>query len=294
MTPTTEVELHPWNDGFEWADHRGPTRRLTAEQVVQFDELGFVVLEGVFTDDELAPVIAATDALDAATDRFLAERDGGRFSIAERGAITFSLFPVLADDAARAFAEHRVFTDLCHDLVGPDVRLYHDQAVYKQPGEAPSIPVAPGQRVHVRRAAAVPHVLGRLDRRDTRQRMPAHRARPSPARHAAPPLHRSARWEMFEDHPDAIAAPVGKGGVVVFSSLSPHLTGPNTTGATREAYTSSTRPTVRRSSMVTRRCRSPSRKGPTIRPVSSRCSSPANPSRRDRVDGQRDVMCSTS
>jgi len=95
VTPTTEVELHPWNEGFKWADHRGPTRRLTTEQVAQFDELGFVVLDGVFTDDELAPVVAATDALDAATDRFLAERESGRFSIAERGAITFSLFPVL-------------------------------------------------------------------------------------------------------------------------------------------------------------------------------------------------------
>ena len=105
--------------GFEWAEHRGPLRRLTPEQVEQFDELGFVVLEEVFTDDELAPVIAATDALDAATDRFLAEREASRFSIAERGAITFSLFPVLADDAARAFAAHPVFTDLCHDLVGP-------------------------------------------------------------------------------------------------------------------------------------------------------------------------------
>ena len=43
-------------------------------------------------------------------------------------------------------------------------------------------------------------------------------------------------WEIFEDHPDAVAAPVGKGGIVVFSSLSPHLTGPNTTDAVRKAY----------------------------------------------------------
>ncbi len=236
VTPTTEVELHPWNDGFEWADHRGPTRRLTAEQVAQFDELGFVVLEGVFTDDELAPVIAATDALDAATDRFLAERDGGRFSIAERGAITFSLFPVLADDAARAFAAHQVFTDLCHDLVGPDVRLYHDQAVYKQPEKPRRFPwhqdngytfVEPQQYLTCWVALTdatldngCPHIVPGLHRLGTLRH------------HFTDPLG----WEIFEDHPDAIAAPVGKGGVVVFSSLSPHLTGPNTTGATRKAY----------------------------------------------------------
>ena len=52
------------------------------------------------------------------------------------------------------------------------------------------------------------------------------------AHHYADPLG----WEIFEDHPDAVAAPVGKGGVVVFSSLTPHLTGPNTTDAVRKAY----------------------------------------------------------
>jgi hypothetical protein len=31
-------------------------------------------------------------------------------------------------------------------------------------------------------------------------------------------------------------APVGAGGAVVFSSLTPHLTGPNTTSAVRKAY----------------------------------------------------------
>jgi phytanoyl-CoA hydroxylase len=236
VTSITDLELHPWNDGFDWADHRGPTRRLSAEQVAQFDELGFVVLDDVFTDDELAPVIAATDALDAATDRFLAAREGGRFSIAERGAITFSLFPVLADDAARAFAAHPAFTDLCHDLVGPDVRLYHDQAVYKQPEKPRRFPwhqdngytfVEPQQYLTCWVALTdatpdngCPHIVPGLHRLGTLR----HRF--------TEPLG----WEIFEDHPDAIAAPVAKGGIVVFSSLSPHLTGPNTTGAVRKAY----------------------------------------------------------
>ena len=129
----TDVELHPWNDGFTWIDRVGPFRRLSAAQVRQFDELGFLVLDDVFADDELDPVIAVTDALDAKTAAFLSTVEDERFSIAERGAITFSLFPVNASDAARRFAAHPVFADLCHDLVGPNVRLYHDQAVYKQP-----------------------------------------------------------------------------------------------------------------------------------------------------------------
>src|SRR5690606_904416 len=43
-------------------------------------------------------------------------------------------------------------------------------------------------------------------------------------------------WECFDAPAGAVAAPVGAGGVVVFSSLTPHMTGPNTTDAVRKAY----------------------------------------------------------
>jgi phytanoyl-CoA hydroxylase len=230
------VELHPWNTGFEWADGRAPFRRLSIDQAAQFDELGFVVLEHVFTDEELAPVIAATDALEAKSDRFLAGLEGERFSIAERGAITFALYPVLADEAARRFAAHPVFLDLCHDLIGPDVRLYHDQAVYKKPEKPRRFPwhqdngynfVEPQQYLtcwvaltDATELNGCPQVVPGLHRLGTLRH------------HFNDPLG----WEIFENHPDAVAAPVSKGGVVVFSSLSPHLTGPNTTDQVRKAY----------------------------------------------------------
>jgi ectoine hydroxylase-related dioxygenase (phytanoyl-CoA dioxygenase family) len=64
--------------------------------------------------------------------------------------------------------------------------------------------------------------------------------------HVAPGLHRLGTivhhyvdplgWECLTDPADTVAAPVGAGGVVVFSSLTPHLTGPNTTDAVRKAY----------------------------------------------------------
>ncbi len=236
VTSAADVELHPWNTGFVWTDHCGPFRWLTTEQAEQFDSVGFIVLDDVFTDDELAPVIAATDALEAKTDQFLAKMDGERFSIAERGAITFSLFPVATSEAARRFAAHTVFADVCHDLVGPHVRLYHDQAVYKKPDKPRRFPwhqdngytfVVPQQYLTCWVALTdatldngCPHVVPGLHRLGTLQH------------HYNDPLG----WELFETHPDAIPAPVGKGGMVVFSSLSPHLTGPNTTDAVRKAY----------------------------------------------------------
>lgn len=43
MQRAVDVEHHPWNAGFEWEDHGGPFRQLTAEHVAQFDEVGYVV-----------------------------------------------------------------------------------------------------------------------------------------------------------------------------------------------------------------------------------------------------------
>ena len=143
---------------------------------------------------------------------------------------------MLADDAARRFAAHPVFTDLCHDLIGPDVRLYHDQAVYKKPEKPRRFPwhqdngynfVEPQQYLTCWVALTdatldngCPQIVPGLHRLGTLRH------------HFVDPLG----WEIFEDHPDAIAAPVAAGGIVVFSSLSPHLTGPNTTASVRKAY----------------------------------------------------------
>jgi Phytanoyl-CoA dioxygenase (PhyH) len=43
-------------------------------------------------------------------------------------------------------------------------------------------------------------------------------------------------WRCLDDAPDAVPVPVRAGGVVVFSSLTPHRTGPNRTDAVRKAY----------------------------------------------------------
>jgi len=230
------LELHPWNDEFTWVDRTGPFRRLSAEQAAAFDRDGFVVLPDVFGDDELVALIEAIDRNEAATDDFLKTLDDGRISIAETGAITFTVHLVEREPIAAVFARHSVFADLCHDLIGPDARLYWDQAVYKKPEKPRRFPwhqdngyafVEPQQYLTCWVALTdatvdngCPHVIPGLHRHGTYR----HRY--------VDPLG----WEMVESHPDATAAPVGKGGIVVFSSLTPHLTGPNVTDDVRKAY----------------------------------------------------------
>lgn len=230
------LQRHPWNTDFTWQTPAGPLRALDAAQARQFDEHGFVVLEDVLDLAVLAGVREVCDRAEAGTDDFLKSQESGRMSIAETGAITFTTHLVARNAVARAFAAHPLFTDLCADLIGPDANLYWDQAVYKKPEKPRRFPwhqdngytfVEPQQYLtcwvpltDATGENGCPQVAAGLHRLGTVQ----HRY--------VDPLG----FECMTDPDDVAVAPVRAGGVVVFSSLTPHLTGPNTTDAVRKAY----------------------------------------------------------
>ena len=58
---------------------------------------------------------------------------GGTFLIARADEITFTTHLVLGSEFLAQFVRTPVLAGLCADLVGPEVRLYWDQAVYKKP-----------------------------------------------------------------------------------------------------------------------------------------------------------------
>jgi ectoine hydroxylase-related dioxygenase (phytanoyl-CoA dioxygenase family) len=209
---------------------------LTHEQAEQFDRDGYVVMSGVFDADLIADVKAEIDAAEAKTDEFLRSRPDGRFSIAEAGSITFSVHLVTRSALLRAFATHPVVLSLCADLVGPDVNLYWDQGVYKKPERPRRFPwhqdngytfIEPQQYL----TCWVALTDATID---------------NGCPWVAPGVHRQGTlahtyveplgFECFSQPEQAEAAPVGSGGIVVFSSLTPHLTGPNTTSDVRKAY----------------------------------------------------------
>lgn len=232
----TTLERHPWNTSFEWATPSGPHRALSDEQAKQFDEQGFVVLEDVIDATLVDQVRNELDAFEARSEAFLAQQAEGRLSIAESGAITFTTHLVARSAIARSFAAHPLFVDLCADLIGPDVNLYWDQAVYKKPEKPRRFPwhqdngyafVEPQQYLtcwvpltDATLANGCPQVAQGLHRLGTLKH------------HYVDPLG----WECLSDPEDVAAAEVRVGGVVVFSSLTPHLTGPNTTEEVRKAY----------------------------------------------------------
>ena len=230
------MQAHPWNDGFEWQDHEGPFTTLTADQVAQFDEHGFVVVPDLIDAVTVAAVREELDALEAEVDAFLQTREDGRFSITETGALTIAIHAVTRSPAAKALSAHPAMLGLCHDLIGPDVRLYWDQAVYKKTEKPRRVPwhqdngytyVEPQEYLTVWLALTdateengCPEVAPGAHRQGTLQ----HRY--------IDPLG----WECLEEGTPSVAAPVAAGGAVVFSSLTPHRTGPNLTDEVRKAY----------------------------------------------------------
>jgi ectoine hydroxylase-related dioxygenase (phytanoyl-CoA dioxygenase family) len=227
---------HPWNEGFVPTVPETPATTISEGQRRAFVDDGYVVIDEVLEPGVLAELTGALDELEAGVDRFLGTQEGGRFTIAEQGAITFSPHAVLQSAVARDVARHHRLVGLCRDLLGPDVNLYWEQAVYKKTEKPRRFPwhqdngyryVEPQGYLTCWLALTdatvdngCPWVIPGAHRDGTLRH------------HWVDPIG----WECFEDPPGARPAPVAAGGAVVFSSVTPHLTGPNTTGAVRKAY----------------------------------------------------------
>ncbi len=230
------MKKHALNTDFVWQDSaRHDLRRLTKEEMTQFDARGFVKLEQVFSPAEVAAVIAAIDPLEAKSEEWLRAR-GGTVSISQADVITFSIHLVTKSDVLKRFAAHPAIKDICHDLIGDDVRLYWDQSVYKKTGKVQEFPwhqdngytfIEPQQYltlwiplVDVDEENGCPWIAPDVHKTGTLE-------------HWATPIG----WKCLEDVPDAVCVPAKAGDVIAFSSLAPHRTGPNLkAGSVRKAY----------------------------------------------------------
>jgi phytanoyl-CoA hydroxylase len=232
----TALRRHEWNTSFQWQDRQGPFRRVTDDQAAQFDRDGYVVIDDLVDAETLAEVTAEIDRFEAKVDEFLKTQPDERVMIAESGALTVTLHVASQSPVLRALVSSPALVDVCADLIGPDVNLYWDQAVYKKPEKPRRVPwhqdngytyIEPQQYLTIWLALTdatldngCPHVAPGLHKYGTL------------AHYYVEPLG----FECFEDPPREATAPVKAGGAVVFSSLMPHLTGPNLTDEVRKAY----------------------------------------------------------
>jgi ectoine hydroxylase-related dioxygenase (phytanoyl-CoA dioxygenase family) len=227
---------HPWSRSFSWQPPRGAFRRIDAAQARSWDEQGFFVLEDAFDAATVARVVEEIDPFERKAEAFLRKQPGGRLHIARADEITFTTHLVARSPFLREFARHPVFCDLVHDLIGPDVRLYWDQAVYKKPGTRAPFPWHQDNGYTFVEPEAYLTCWVALTDATEENGCPR----------VVPGLHRGGTLAhqptdlglvCFDAPPSPpVAAPARAGGIVVFSSLTPHATGPNLTGDTRRAY----------------------------------------------------------
>ena len=227
---------HPWSQGFTWSLPAAAPTTISDQERAAFDRDGFLVLPELLDGQTVTAVLHELDELELEMDQVLTTQDDGRIYIAESGAITFTVHAVLRSAAARALAKHPALVGLGHDLVGSDVNLYWDQAVYKKPEKPRRFPwhqdtgytfVEPQHYMtcwialtDTTTANGCPWILPGAHRGGTL------------LHHWVDPIG----WECLEEPVGAVPAELPAGGAVVFSSLTPHFTGPNLTESVRKAY----------------------------------------------------------
>ena len=209
---------------------------LSESQRSNYDRDGYLVQPDLIDAKTIAAATDACDALETAVEADLRQAAGGRIAIAEADAIVFVPHVAARSEVLDSIARDPRIVGPVIDLLGPDVDLYWDQIVYKKPQKPRRFPwhqdngytfVEPQQYVTVWLAlndatldngcpwvAPGLHRLGTLDH------------------DYVDPLG----FQCFEEPPEKSAAPVASGGAVIFSSLTPHLTGPNTSTDVRKAY----------------------------------------------------------
>ena len=243
------LERHPWNREFSWQQPDGPYRLISDAQAQAYRAEGFFLLEGAFDAATVARLLDEIDPLEAQTEAYLRRQPERRRGISRAGEITFCPHLVTQSDYLKDFCGHPVFQGLVHDLVGPDVRLYWDQSVYKKPGTPQEFPwhqdngytyVEPQQYLTcwVALTEATPE-------NGCPWVMPGGH-RPGTLRHWQTEVGYQclesteqcleSTEQCLESTEGARALPVKPGSIAVFSSLTPHRTGPNVTTAIRKAY----------------------------------------------------------
>ncbi len=229
------TESHSRNRDFVWRQPQGPYRFVSADQASAYREDGFFVLENAFDAATVARLLEEIDPLEAETETYLKRQPKGRHGISRAGEITFRPHLVTRSEYLKEFSRGRVFQGLVHDLMGADVRLYWDQSVYKKPGAAQEFPwhqdngytyIEPQQYLTCWLALTdatldngCPWVVPGLHKLGTLRHWPT-----------------EFGYQCLESPEGARALPLKAGSIAVFSSLTPHRTGPNITRTVRKAY----------------------------------------------------------
>lgn len=223
-----------------WQDHETEGLRcLDAAQVAAFDHDGAIRISGAVDAATLSRLTAEIDRIESGVGDTVLTLEGGASVTYRAGSMTFARNLVAVSDMVRDFIAGPLFQGIGHDLIGPDVRLYWDQAVYKKPEATRDFPWHQDNGYTFTEPQTYITCWLALNEATT----------DNGCVHILPGLHRQGTFRHAvteagfaiagSDAPEveaqSVAMPAQAGDMIVFSSLTPHKTGPNLSEDVRKA-----------------------------------------------------------
>jgi phytanoyl-CoA hydroxylase len=206
---------------------------LTKENKIQFREEGYFILENVFPESDIQMLTNKIDVFVNDHEKKLEKK--GKEGISRANEISFTAHLAEKDPFIKQFVMQQKMVQLNTELLGPDISLYWDQAVYKGPEAARDFPwhqdngytpVDPEEYITCWLALGdatvengcvwiMPksHLQGTVEHKNTE----------------------IGKQCYFGDDP-GVPVPLKKGSMVVFSSLLFHRSGANQSNHTRKGY----------------------------------------------------------
>ena len=234
------LSRHPRNTAFSWPDRPTDSLRcLTPAQVNAFNADGFCVLKNAVPENDLSKVLAETDRAESTLTSSTIMLEDDQTYVYDAAQMSFAVNLVKRSTVIRDFFRQPLFQHLSHDLLGRDIRLYWDQAVYKKPKSGGLFPwhqdngytfTEPQDYLtcwialnDATKDNGCPWVIPKLHRQGTLVHQDSPRG-----------------WEIKDIETSgnvrfARACPAQAGDMVIFSSLTPHKTGPNISEEVRKA-----------------------------------------------------------
>lgn len=206
---------------------------LTQEQRKQYEEQGYVVFPELFGAGEIDRIRAIIDKLDEQSEERL--RTNGSLGISFANQINFTAKLNFLSPELQRFIAHPTFVALTTDILGPDVRLYWDQSVYKRPEARRDFPwhqdngYAPTDPVHYLTCwlaledATIENGCIWIQPNSHRQGFVEH-------------WKTDTGYVCYDGEDPGIPVELKKGSMVAFHSLLFHRSTPNRSQMTRKAY----------------------------------------------------------
>jgi ectoine hydroxylase-related dioxygenase (phytanoyl-CoA dioxygenase family) len=199
-------------------------------------EVGCVVLPGAVPMDVLDGAEAVLDDRERQWEEQLRGLPGGRSWISEADAVTFTPHVAWTSRAVRRMLRSEAIATLLRHVIGSEVRLAFDQAVYKKPGCERVLPWHQDDGYNPKAPSEYVSLWVPL----TDSTIMNGTIRVQPGRHLLGllPHWRDADGHLVCEDGTAGGLPIElrRGDVLAISSLLPYASGPNMTSSVRKAY----------------------------------------------------------